>query len=520
MIPEEYLRHLPQLLKQLEKKMSGSSVLPDKRTTQRAGKHASAWHPDPALLDEELRNLVDRLSRHYPFHQPFYAGQMLKPPHPAAWLAYALAMTINPNNHALDGGPEASFMEKEVIRRLMHMVRFSEQGLGHLTSSGTIANLEALWVARELHPDRPFAVSAQAHYTHQRMAQVLRHPIMVLPGDEDGLPDPSRLSSDGPLPGTVVVTMGTTGTGRVEPLHRILPWARKNGVRIHVDAAYGGFFHLLRGSGLLDSGPWEVLSDVDSIVIDPHKHGLQPYGCGAVLFRDPAVGKLYRHDSPYTYFTSDELHLGEISLECSRAGAAAVALWFTLKLLLPESEETGPPSAGLPRILADCRNAALRLYDELKLSDRFQPVMKPELDIVTYVPVTGEATFSSVSRVSEEILKRGMDADPGWHSDPGLHTDPGLYTDPDLHTDPGLHTDPDLHTDPGMETDSGMGKDSLYLSTLTLSEEEAARWLPGLTADTDRVRVLRSVLMKPEHLQAVPDIMRRLHKLHRGAVPD
>ena len=52
-----------------------------------------------------------------------------------------------------------------------------------------------------------------------------------------------------------------------------------------------------------------------------------------VLFADPAVGRFYVHDSPYTYFSSDELHLGEISLECSRAGAAAAALWLTLEVL-------------------------------------------------------------------------------------------------------------------------------------------------------------------------------------------
>ena len=57
----------------------------------------------------------------------------------------------------------------------------------------------------------------------------------------------------------------------------------------------------------------------DSVVVDPHKHGLQPYGCGSVIFADPGVGRLYAHDSPYTYFTSADLHLGEISLECSRA---------------------------------------------------------------------------------------------------------------------------------------------------------------------------------------------------------
>jgi tyrosine decarboxylase/aspartate 1-decarboxylase len=75
------------------------------------------------------------------------------------------------------------------------------------------------------------------------------------------------------------------------------------------------------------------MDQADSIVVDPHKHGLQPYGCGCVLFRDPAVGRFYKHDSPYTYFTSHELHLGEISLECSRAGASAVALWATQRLL-------------------------------------------------------------------------------------------------------------------------------------------------------------------------------------------
>jgi len=71
-----------------------------------------------------------------------------------------------------------------------------------------------------------------------------------------------------------------------------------------------------------------------------------------VLFADPAVGRFYLHDSPYTYFTSDDVHLGEISLECSRAGAAAAALWLTLRLL-PLAPD------GLGRVLAACRHAAL-----------------------------------------------------------------------------------------------------------------------------------------------------------------
>ena len=134
--------------------------------------------------------------------------------------------------------------------------------------------------------------------------------------------------------GTVVATLGTTAMGAVDPLEEILALKERYGFRVHVDAAYGGYFGLIAEE--LDEPArraYAAIGQADSIVIDPHKHGLQPYGCGCVLFRDPAVGRFYKHDSPYTYFTSKELHLGEISLECSRAGAAAVALWATQRLL-------------------------------------------------------------------------------------------------------------------------------------------------------------------------------------------
>src|SRR5207248_5626210 len=110
--------------------------------------------------------------------------------------------------------------------------------------------------------------------------------------------------------------------------------------RLHADAAYGGYFGLAEGLADHARAAFDRLSEADSIVIDPHKHGLQPYGCGAVLFRDPSVGRFYKHDSPYTYFSSAELHLGEISLECSRPGASAAALWATQRLLpLPRDGE-------------------------------------------------------------------------------------------------------------------------------------------------------------------------------------
>ena len=98
---------------------------------------------------------------------------MLKPPAPVAWAAYATAMLLNPNNHALDGGPATAELEREAVEQLRVMLGVPAPGLGHLTSSGTVANLEALWVARELTGGATVLSSAGAHYTHARMCGVL-----------------------------------------------------------------------------------------------------------------------------------------------------------------------------------------------------------------------------------------------------------------------------------------------------------------------------------------------------------
>ena len=98
-----------------------------------------------AVLHETARRLGDN----YPYFHPLYAGQMLKPPHPVARLAYGLAMLINPNNHALDGGRASSEMEREAVGELANMFGWQTH-LGHLTSGGTMANLEALWVGGAL----------------------------------------------------------------------------------------------------------------------------------------------------------------------------------------------------------------------------------------------------------------------------------------------------------------------------------------------------------------------------------
>ena len=142
---------------------------------------------------------------------------------------------------------------------------------------------------------------------------------------------------------------------------------------------------------------FDRLGESDSIVIDPHKHGLQPYGCGCVMFRDPQVGRFYKHDSPYTYFSSTELHLGEISLECSRPGAAAVGLWATQRMF--------PLTKGgeLARRLERSRAAALALHRKLEGDERFVTCFAPELDIVVWAPRAD--CVSEVSRRARAIFE-------------------------------------------------------------------------------------------------------------------
>jgi hypothetical protein len=168
-----------------------------------------------------------------------------------------------------------------------------------------------------------------------------------------------------------------------------------------------------------------------------------------VIFRDAGVGRFYKHDSPYTYFSSAELHLGEITLECSRAGAAAVALWATQRLLplVPDGEF----AHGLGR----CRAAALRMYGRLADDERFVTAFEPELDILFWGVKAG--SVAEASRLAQAIFDEAAKRD--------------------------------LH---------------LALAQLPIGLFPEGAWPDAASNGT--VTCLRSVLMKPEHLDWVERI--------------
>jgi len=410
-------------------------------------------------IEDVLALTAERLRDNYPYFHPLYAGQMLKPPHPVARLAYALAMNINPNNHALDGGRATSAMEKEAVAEIAAMFGW-RSFLGHLCGGGTMANLEALWVAGQVHPGKTILASEQAHYTHKRISGVLQLPFEAVTCDALGRMDVEALQARlerGDV-GTVVATLGTTATGSMDPLAEVLRLSERYGFRVHADAAYGGYYALAGNLGEEAASAFARVAEVDSIVIDPHKHGLQPYGCGCVLFRDAGAGKFYKHDSPYTYFSSSELHLGEISLECSRPGAAAAALWAT-QTLLPLVK--GGEFAGA---LERSREAALALYRKVQRSEYYVEAFAPELDIVIFAPRAATASESSA------LTRRIFDT---------------------------------------------AARHDLHLAVAELPAKFWSETRGAMKMDRETITCLRSVLMKAEHLDWLERIWERLEAAAR-----
>ena len=256
-------------------------------------------------------------------------------------------------------------MEKEAVAQLAAMFGY-EQHLGHLTASGTIANLEALWVARELHPDAAIVSGANAHYTHARVSAVLGAKHETVPA--------GRARADRPRRARGAADARRRRHGRGDAGHdrasarsttstrspTCAPSTARGCTSTPPTAASSACSPTAREPGVA-AAPFAAIARADSIVVDPHKHGLQPYGCGCVAVRrSRRSGACTPTTRPTRTSPPTQLHLGEISLECSRAGAAAAALWTTLRALPLTRDGLGPPRRRGARRGARARGAARR----------------------------------------------------------------------------------------------------------------------------------------------------------------
>ncbi len=198
----------------------------------------AATHPAQEIplaeLETATAELRQRLRDNYPFFHPRYAGQMLKPPHPAAVIGYVTAMLVNPNNHALDGGPATAAMEKEVVAQLAAMFGFA----GSTGAPGTSATSPAAGRSPTSRHCSSRGRSTPARRSRTAPTRTTPTPgcahLLGVEGDRGRRRPPSArwtstrwsgCCASGRV-GTVVATTGTTGLGAVDPVHEIVALSR------------------------------------------------------------------------------------------------------------------------------------------------------------------------------------------------------------------------------------------------------------------------------------------------------
>jgi len=301
--------------------VSGSPVLRHASAAELAAQFAAPLPAAPDPLDEvfaDCRRIFEG-SRHS--GHPRFFGYVASPSTPAGAFADLIASALNQNVPAWRSSPAATQVEHTVVGWLGALVNYAEGAGGLLTSGGSMANLNALYVAHRTKaraaqsggatgagraPDasqkglwqaaRPSTVyvSDQAHMSIAKAADILglgREQVRVVESDENFRMDVRRLResierdlSDNFQPCCVVASAGAVNTGAVDPLARVAEAAREYGLWFHVDGAYGALASLDPSKRALFAG----LGEADSVALDAHKWLYTPVDCGCLLFRDPA----------------------------------------------------------------------------------------------------------------------------------------------------------------------------------------------------------------------------------------
>jgi glutamate/tyrosine decarboxylase-like PLP-dependent enzyme len=304
--------------------------------------------------------------------------------------------------------PSGALVEEEAIGWLCDLVGYDERAFGLFTSGGVMANIMALTVARDiglrraLCLDRPprglelegvrVYASDQSHFSIQRSLDTLGFPagtLVPVASDErfrlQAGPVAEVVARDraaGLLPLAIVATAGTTNTGAVDVLGDLADLAEREGLWLHVDAAYGGAVRLSeRLAGQLDG-----LERADSITIDPHKWFFQAYDIGGLLLRDGSLLEATFSYRPEYYrgsgdpgrapdaHGSDELDFYRRSMEGTRR-QRALKLWLSWKHL-------GTP--GLGRLVEKTVELASLLKEKVRMAEDFELAEESNLSVVCF----------------------------------------------------------------------------------------------------------------------------------------
>jgi glutamate/tyrosine decarboxylase-like PLP-dependent enzyme len=278
--------------------------------------------PLGAVLDEVERKLLPYCTQ---VNHPGYFGLITPTPNPAGILADLIASALNQNLGAYTIGPSAVAMERRTVRWLTDLVGYDGRAGGNLTSGGMVANLIGLKLARDRASDDQAQrsgvrgewaayTSEERHVSVDKAADAVgigREGLRVIPTDDafrirlDALEDAlARDRARGVKPMCLVAMGGSTNTGAVDPLEALRRIADREGIWLHVDAAYGGGMLLSREH----PGILQGLHLADSVTLDPHKWFFAPLDAGAILVKD--ASRLTRSFGIRPPYLTDELDAG------------------------------------------------------------------------------------------------------------------------------------------------------------------------------------------------------------------
>jgi aromatic-L-amino-acid decarboxylase len=358
-------------------------------------------------LEEVLARLRPALAKSYNTAGPGYLAYIPGGGVYAAALGALIASATNRYVGVTAPAPALAQIEQSVTEWLCTLLGLPEGAQGLLTSGGSLSNFSAIVAARQAKLGEEPAggtiyFSSETHYCVPKAARLAGFPraaLRALPVDERFRLRPDALAAAlredrarGRRPFLLVANAGTTNTGAIDPLPELREIADANGLWLHADAAYGGFFRLVTGGELLLRG----IEACDSITLDPHKGLFMPYGIGALLVRDgQALARAHRDSADYVQDVAHEGSLGfaDLSPELSR-DFRGLRIWLALQL-----HGLGAFREQLGEKLALARWA----FEQLAADPHFVLVDEPQLSVVAF---RLRAPEGEADRLSAELLRR------------------------------------------------------------------------------------------------------------------
>ena len=374
-------------------------------------------HPQKKLADV-IKGIIENIAPHaVNVASPYFVGHMTSAIPFFMVHLHTITAALNQNVVKIETSKVVSIIERQVLAKLHRLIygnssdfydrhiQAPDSTFGGFVDDGTLANLTAMWVARNrcFQPKDGFAgieaegitaaqsaygidrsvilVSGLAHYSLRKAGGVLgigNANVIPIPSGGDDRMDPSRLMAviqglKSAEPRTrilaVVAIAGATETGTVDPLAEIAGICARENIHFHVDAAWGGptllsekYRELLRG-----------IEQADSVTIDGHKQFYMPMGCGMVFFRNPKMMDLIAYHAAYINRLGS-VDLGIRSLEGSRP-AASLVLGSALEIM---------GARGYALLIEHGIDTARAFADEIDRRPLFELVTPPQLNILTY----------------------------------------------------------------------------------------------------------------------------------------